>query len=69
MDKIELMALVIILDLTHFPAWQDLSLFWKQKYSLPSGVNLVVVCNLTYAIVSVAFNGVKWVGVDVAWIL
>ena len=59
------MNLVIIPDLTHLAAWEDLSLIWEHKYSLPAGGNLVVVCNLTDTIGSVALNGVKWVGVDV----
>ena len=63
------MNLVIILDLTHLSAWEDLSLILKHKYYLPAGGNLVVVCNLTDEIVSLVFNGVKWVGVDVAWAL
>ena len=41
------MTLVIILDLTHLIAWEDLALMWKNKYYLPSGNNFVVVCNLT----------------------
>ena len=53
------MALFIFLDLTHLAAWEDLPLIWKQKYSLPAGGNLVVVCNLKDAIVSVEFNGIK----------
>ena len=39
---------------------------WKQKYYLPTGGNLVVVCNLTGATCTVVFNGVKLGGVDVA---
>ena len=60
------MTLVIILDLTHLEVLEDLPLFLKHKYYLPSGGNLVVVCKLTYAIGSVAFNRVKCVGVYVA---
>ena len=63
------MTLVIILDLTHLVAWEDLPLILKHKYSLPEENNLVVVCKLTDAICSVAFNGVKWAGMDVAWTL
>ena len=63
------MALLTILYLTHWEAWEDLPLIWKHKYYLPEGGNLVVVCNLTYAIGSIAFNGVKLVVVDVAWTL
>ena len=38
----------------------------EHKHSLPTGGNLVVVCNSTGAIVSVVFNSVKLGGVDVA---
>ena len=69
MESIESMILVIILDLTHLAAWEDLPLIWKHKHYLPAGGNLVVVCNLTDAIDIVALNGVKWVGVYVAWTL
>ena len=63
------MTLVTILDFTHLSTWEDLQLIRKNKYSLPTGGNLVVVYNLIDAIGSVEFNGVKWVGVDVAWTL
>ena len=63
------MALFIILDLTHLAVWEDSPLILKHKYYVQSGGNLVVVCNLADAIFSVAFNGVKLVGVDVAWAL
>ena len=63
------MALFIILDLIHWAAWEDLPLILKQKYSLPAGGNSVVLCNLLDAIGIVAFNGVKWVVVDVSWTL
>ena len=63
------MALLIIRDLTHWTALEDLLLIWKQKYSLPVGGNVFVLCNSTYEIGSVALNGVKWVVVDVAWTL
>ena len=55
--------------MTHFTAWSDLTLIWKHKYSLPAGDNLVVVCNLSYGIGSVAFDAVRWVCVTVAWTL
>ena len=58
------MALVIILDLTQLLAWEDLPLIWEHKYSLLTGGNLLVVCNSTDEIGSVAFNGIKLVGVD-----
>ena len=63
------MALFTILDLTHWEAWEYLPLILKHKYSLPAGVNSVVVCNFTGGIGSVAFNGIKIVVVDVAWTL
>ena len=63
------MALFIILDLTHWAAWENLPLIWNHKCSLPTGVNLVVVCNLTDTIVSVKFNGFKVVVVYLAWTL
>ena len=69
MERIELMALFIILYLTHWAAWEDLLLIWKHKYYLTAGGISVVVCNLTYWIGIVAFNGFKWVVVDVAWTL
>ena len=69
MERIELISLFIILDLTHFIAWEDLPLVLKHKCFLPAGSNLVVVCNLTDAMGSLSFNGVYWVGVDVAWSL
>ena len=53
------MNLVSILDFTLLEAWEDLPLIWKHEYYLPAGGNLVVVCNLTDGIGSVAFNGVK----------
>ena len=59
----------MILDLTHLSAWEDSPWIWKHEYYLPAGDNLVVVCNLTDGLGSVAFNVVKWVGVDVAWIM
>ena len=52
--------------------WQPESIFLlirKHKYFLPVRGNLVVVCNLTDVRYSVAFNGIKWVVVDVAWTL
>ena len=63
------MGRVIILDLTHFSTWDDFLFILKHKYSLPAGGNLFFVCNLTDAIGSVEFNGVKWVVVYVAWTL
>ena len=63
------MALFIIPDLTHWAAWEYLVFVLKHKYSLLSGGNSVVVCNLTDAIWSVAFNIVKLLVVDVAWTL
>ena len=63
------MNLVIILDLTHLVAWEDLPLIWKHKYSLPWGGNSVAMCNITDGIGGVAFNGVKLVRVEVAWTL
>ena len=63
------MALLIILYLKHCTEWEDFPLIWKHKYSLLAGGNPVVVCNLTYVIGSVAFNGVKWLVLDVAWTL
>ena len=63
------MDLFSVRDLTHLSAWGDLLLIFKQKYSLPTGGNLVFVCNSTGAIVRLVFNGVKWGGVDVAWTL
>ena len=69
MESIELMTVVIILDLTQLPSWEDLPLIWKHKYYLPAGNNLVGVCILTDEIGSVAFNDVNWAGVEVAWTL
>ena len=63
------MALFNTLDLTHWAEWGDLLLIWKHKHYLPTGGNLVVLCNSTGAIGSVVFNGVKLGGVDVAWTL
>ena len=63
------MTLVIIPDLTNLSDWDDFPLIWKHKYYLPAGCNLVFVCNLTDAIGSVEFNGVKLVVIDVAWTL
>ena len=68
-ERIDLTTVVIILDLTHLAAWEDLPLIWKHKYYLPAGGNLVVVCNLTDTTDSVAVNVIKYVGVDVAWTL
>ena len=67
MERTELRTLVIILDLTHLSAWEDLPLIWKHKYYLLEGGNLDVVYNWTDGIGGVAFNIVKWVGVYVAW--
>ena len=61
------MALFSIRDLTHWSEWGYLLFIWKHKYYLPTGGNLVVVCNSTGAIGRVVFNGVKQGGVDVAW--
>ena len=36
-DRIELLALFSIHDLTHWAAWGDLLFIWKHKYSLPAG--------------------------------
>ena len=63
------MELVIILDLKNLEAWKKLPLIWKHNYSLPAGGNLVVVCDLIDVMGSLAFNGVKLVGVEVAWTL
>ena len=63
------MALLSISDLTHCSAWGYLLLIWKQKYSLPAGGNVLVLCNSTGAIGSVVFNGFKQGGVNVAWTL
>ena len=60
------MALFIIRDLTHWAARDDFPLIRKHKYSLPAGGNFFVVCNLTGAISSESFNGVKLMVVDVA---
>ena len=51
--------------LTHLAAW-DYFFVNMRKSSLPGGGNLVVVCNLTDTICSVASNGIKWVVLDVA---
>ena len=66
-EGINSMDLFIILDLTHWAAWEYLPLIWKHKSYLPLWGNSFVVCNLTYAIVSVAFDRIKWVVVYVAW--
>ena len=63
------MALLIIRDLTHWAAWEDLSLIWTHKYSLPEGGHVFVVYSSIGAICIVAFNGDKKVVVDVAWTL
>ena len=63
------MAVFIICDLTHWEAWEDLLLILKHKYSLPSGGNCFVVCSSIGEKGGVAFNGLKWVVVDVAWTL
>ena len=63
------MALFIISDLTHYAAWGDLLLSRKNKHSLLTGGNLVVVCKSIGAIGTVVFNDVKRGGVDVAWTL
>ena len=57
------MELFVIRDLTHWAAWEDLPLILEHKYCLPVGGNSVVVCNSTGSKGSVAFNGVKSVGV------
>ena len=41
-------------------------LIWKHKYYLPAGGDSIVVCNLTDAIGSVEFNGIKLVVAYVA---
>ena len=63
------MALFNILDLTHWAAWGDLLLTWKQKDSLQNGGNSVVFVNSTGARGTVVINGVKRGSVDVAWTL
>ena len=63
------MALFGICDFTHWAVWGDLLFIRKHKYYLPAGGNCFVLCNSTGAIGSVVFNGVKQVGVDVAWTL
>ena len=63
------MALFSVRDLTHWAAWGDFLLIWKHKYSLPAKGNFFVLCNSTGTIVSVVFNGVKKVVVDVSWTL
>ena len=68
-DRIEPMALLIILDLTHCAAWGYLRLIWKHKYPLPAGSNYFVLCKSTGAIVSVVSNSVKQVYVYMAWTL
>ena len=66
MERMELMTLVNIIDLTHLVDWEDLPLIWKHKYYLPAEGNLVVVYNLTYGTVSVSFNRVKRVDTEVS---
>ena len=61
------MALLIILYLTHWAAWEYLPWILEHKYFLPTGGNLFVLCRSTYSIGSVAFNGVKWVVLGVDW--
>ena len=53
--------------LTHLAAWHYFFVNQKTKIFFLVRGNLFVVCNLKYVICSVAFNGVKWVVIDVAW--
>ena len=63
------MDLFSIRYFTHWAAWVDLLLIWKQKYYLPARGNFFVLCNSTGTMGSVVFNVVKQWGVDVAWTL
>ena len=60
------MALLVIRDLTHWAAWEDLPLIYKHKYYLPDGGNCFVLFYSIGSIGSEMFNGVKRLVVDVA---
>ena len=63
------MASFSIRDFTHWAAWGYLLFIWKHKYYLPTGVNLVIFCNSTGAIVKIVFNGVRRESLYVDWTL
>ena len=56
-------------SLTHLAACDYFFVNKKTQIFLPVRGNLFVECNLTYLRYNAAFNGVKWVVLDMAWTL
>ena len=65
----ESITLVIIVDLIHLTAWAVLPSLWKHIYYLPTGGNIVGVCNFNILADVVAIRFAWWLGVEVVGML